>query len=82
MIVLGYKFLTIEDFNTSNDLCNKYYGIPVNDTDTTRNWIAYSISYTVSNEIDFYFWVGNETIILGSPTEFEVREKTEPIQMK
>jgi len=27
MIVTGYKFLTIEDFNTSNELCNAYYGI-------------------------------------------------------
>lgn len=79
MIVTGYKFLTIEDFNTSNSLLNNHYGIPVNDTDTTQNWIAYSISYTLSNDIDFYFWVGNETIVLGAPTDFEVRDQIEMI---
>lgn len=75
MIVTGYKFLTIADFDTANALCNNYYGIPVNDTDTTRNCIAYSTSYTVANEVDFYFWVGDENIVLGAPTEFEVREE-------
>jgi hypothetical protein len=75
MIVLGYKFLTIADFDTANSLCNNYYGIPVNEIDTTRNWIAYSTSYTVANEVDFYFWAGNETEVLGAPTEFEVREE-------
>ena len=32
MTVTVYKFLTIEDFNTSNELCNTYYGIPINET--------------------------------------------------
>tara|TARA_R110000803_G_scaffold16142_2_gene44350 strand:+ start:234 stop:473 length:240 start_codon:yes stop_codon:yes gene_type:complete len=77
MIVTGYKFLTIEDFNTSSSLLNTHYGIPVNDTDTTQNWIAYSTSYTLTNDIDFYFWVGNESIVLGAPTDFEVREQIE-----
>jgi len=75
MIVTGYKFLTIEDFNTSSSLLNNYYGIPVNETDITQNYIAYSISYTLTNDVDFYFWVGNETEILGVPSDFEVREQ-------
>jgi hypothetical protein len=74
MIVTGYKFLTIEDFNASNELCNAYYGIPVNETDTTRDWLAYSISYNLNNSVDFYYCVCDETAILGAPTEFEVRD--------
>jgi hypothetical protein len=77
MIVTGYKFLTLEDFNTSSSLLNTHYGIPVNDTDTTTNWVSYRISYTLKNEIDFYYFIGNETIVLGAPTDFEVREQIE-----
>lgn len=74
MTVIGYKYNTIQDFNVSNELCNDYYGIPVNETDTTRNWLAYSISYNLDNSVDFYYCVANESLILGAPTEFEVRD--------
>lgn len=77
MIVTGYKFLTIEDFNASNELCNSYYGIPVNDTDTTRDWLAYTISYKLDNAVDFYYCVADETTVLGAPIEFEVRDFTD-----
>jgi hypothetical protein len=70
--MLGYKYNTIQEFEVDNELCNAHYGIPVNETDTTRNWLGYSISYTVELNIDFYYVSGTE-LVLGEPTEFEVR---------
>ena len=70
--MLGYKYNTIAEFEVDNQLCNTFYGIPVNETDTTRNWLGYSMSYTVELNIDFYYVPGTEPV-LGEPTEFEVR---------
>ena len=76
--MLGYKYNTIAEFEVDNELCNTYYGIPVDENSTTRNWLAYSISYTLEDEVDFYYIITNEPI-LGERIEITIRNKNESI---
>ena len=73
--MIGYKYNTIEEFEVDNKIINDYFGIPKTPTSTTRNYLSYSISYTLTNEIDFYYIGMDLTDILGTPTEFEVIEQ-------
>jgi len=73
--MIGYKYNTIEAFEVDNKIINTYFGIPKTPTSITRNYLSYSISYTLTNEIDFYYINMDLTDILGAPTEFEVIEQ-------
>ena len=78
--VTGYKFNTINSFNSARALTNAHFGIPVNDEAVTQNWISPQISYKEDlTTTDFYYIVGSIAPVLGFPTEFDIRLPNEEI---
>jgi len=72
MIVIGYKYETEEEAVIARDLCDAYYGIPVNTGDVTEHWVNY-----LTAELDtpiFWYIRFHESLIpvLGEPKEFDV----------
>jgi hypothetical protein len=73
--ITGYKFNTINSFNSARALTNAHFGIPVNDEAVTRNYIAPRESYKEDLvTVDFYFYEGDIAPVLGFPTIFDIRE--------
>ena len=68
----GYKYLTEQDAINARESVDTYYGIPVNSTDVTQNWVDYQ--YAELNTPPFWYIVYDESLlpILGQPSEFEV----------
>jgi hypothetical protein len=76
--MLGYKYDTEQEAIDAREACDAYYGIPVNDTDITRNWTEY-LTAIYNNPIFWYFMYDVSLVpILGQPTEFEVIEPPFP----
>lgn len=68
----GYQYESQQNVITAQIAINKYYGIPVNPTDVTQNWVDYQ--YAELNTPSFWYIVYDESLlpILGQPSEFEV----------
>ena len=75
MLINGYKYTNEQDAIDAREQCDAYYGIPVTPEDITQNWVDYETA-----ELDspiFWYIVFDTSIemILGEPTDFEVREQ-------
>ncbi len=68
----GYKYTTENQAIEAKFQCNKYYGIPLNINDVTKNWVDYQ--FAELNEPQFYYIVYDDTLlpVLGEPINFEV----------
>ena len=68
----GYKYLTENQAIEAKLQCNKYYGIPNNLNDITKNWVDYR--FAELNEPQFFYIVYDDTLlpVLGEPINFEV----------
>lgn len=68
----GYQYITEQEAINARELCDAYYGIPVAPDDVTQNWVDYQ--FAELNTPQFWYIVFDEslTLILGTPTEFEV----------
>jgi hypothetical protein len=70
--IKGYQYITQQEAQNAQALCNSYYGIPVSPEDVTQNWVDYN--FADLNDPQFYYIVFDESLlpVLGKPTEFEV----------
>jgi hypothetical protein len=70
--IKGYKYLTEQEAQNAQALCNNYYGIPASPEDITQNWVSYNFANL--NDPQFYYITFDESLlpVLGQPTEFEV----------
>ena len=68
----GYQYTTEQNAINARESVDTYYGIPVNPTDVTQNWVDYQ--YAELNTPPFWYIVYDESLlpILGQPSEFEV----------
>ena len=75
----GYQYITEEEAQNAQALCNSYYGIPASPDDVTQNWVDYQ--FAEFNIPQFWYIVFDESLtpILGTPTEFEVVTPPLPI---
>ena len=68
----GYQYTTEIEAIAAKSQCNEYYGIPLNLSDVTKNWVDYR--FAEFNNPQFYYIIYDETLIpiLGEPIDFEV----------
>lgn len=68
----GYQYITEQEAINARELCDTYYGIPVNPNDVTQNWVDYQ--FAELNTPQFWYIVFDESLtpVLGTPSEFEV----------
>ena len=71
----GYKYNTEQDAIIGRKLCADFYGLPKNETDTTKYWVDYNEeSY---NDVVFWYIVFDESIkdVLGTPEEINIKQQ-------
>lgn len=73
MTITGYKYTNEQDAINERKQCADFYGLPVTPDDVTQYWVDYETA-----EFDtpiFWYIVFDESIrvILGEPSEFEVK---------
>lgn len=72
MKVLGYKYTTEQDAIDAREVCDTYYGIPVNPNDITQHWVEYQEA-SLNTPVFWYITHDNSLdVVLGTPTEFDV----------
>ena len=68
----GYKYLSEEEAINARESVDKFYGIPVNETDITQNWVDYEVAQ-YDNPVFWYIpYYSSLLPILGQPITFEV----------
>jgi hypothetical protein len=75
----GYTFTTETEAIAARQQCDAFYGIPKSPDDVTQHWVNYN--FAELNDPQFWYIVFEEslTLILGTPTEFEVVTPPFPI---
>lgn len=72
MIVIGYKYKTEEEAIMAREICDVYYGIPVNTGHVTEHWVNY-LTAELNTPIFWYInFHESLTVVLGEPEEFDV----------
>jgi len=70
--IKGYKYSTEIKAIAAKFQCNEYYGIPLNLSDVTKNWVNYRFANL--NNPQFFYIVYDDTLlpVLGEPINFEI----------
>lgn len=70
--MIGYQYTTEQDAINARESVDTYYGIPVNPTDVTQNWVSYQ--FAELNTPTFWYITYDDSLlpVLGEPTEFDI----------
>jgi hypothetical protein len=70
----GYKYNTEESAILAKSACAAHYGIPINDTNITQEYVEYY--YASQNSPVFWYILYAEPLlpVLGEPTEFQLND--------